>query len=575
MLIHKKITTKLTQAHQKIRSFFYDNRYFIKLSLIYIGISLTLILLLSLIFENIYTSISRNYIYEQEELKSIQIANSVDELMKTYVSISENLATSTNIKDLFTSKNDEINTKIAQEEIEDFFLYKKGEEEIHLISTSGEKTLSTGYIPNIYLYRNWGILYDLGKTSDTTLFFSSLYRGLSGDGISLSVATKVKDEMGNVIGFVIIDLYRNTLQQLFSNLLTSQSSIKITNSSNYVRYSNQDTYDEGTLYQPIKESDYVYTFTTPILDNSFNIHYEVRNTLLLHIKSTFQTQFFYLIALSIIISMITALIISSGIRKPIKTLIKTMKIVGNGNLDAQIALDKRGDLKELQQEFNKLVRRLKTLQNENIQNEKLLHISQIEFLQAQIKPHFLYNMMATIKGMISICPPEEVKNAIVILTKILRESYDFSEELKPLKAHLSLIQNYVDMHNYRFPDRFTLSIDVASKALNTRMPPLLLQPIIENSIIHGFKDKESDCVIQIVGYLENDYLYLTITDNGIGMNSSTLSIINKYAESEHSPHVGLANVFKRIKYFYDNTCSVHIESIEGKGTTVTCKLQAL
>jgi two-component system sensor histidine kinase YesM len=168
--------------------------------------------------------------------------------------------------------------------------------------------------------------------------------------------------------------------------------------------------------------------------------------------------------------MITAMIIASGIRKPIKTLIETMKIVGKGNLDAQIALEKRNDLHELQEEFNKLVRRLKTLQNENIQNEKLLHLSQIEFLQAQIKPHFLYNMMATIKGMISICPPEEVKNAIMILTKILRESYDFSEELKPLKAHLSLIQNYIEMHNFRFPHRFSLSVDVTEDALSIVTP---------------------------------------------------------------------------------------------------------
>ncbi|NBK22279.1 MAG: two-component sensor histidine kinase, partial [Spirochaetia bacterium] len=204
-----------------------------------------------------------------------------------------------------------------------------------------------------------------------------------------------------------------------------------------------------------------------------------------------------------------------------------------------------------------------------------LHHSQIEFLQAQIKPHFLFNMMATIKGMISICPPEEVKNAIVILTKILRESYDFSEELKPLKSHLSLIQNYIDMHNYRFPGRFFLSVDVTEDALCTRMPPLLLQPIIENSIIHGFKDKESNCNISIVGYCKDNYLYLNIKDDGIGMSEEKLAIINEYALSEHSPHVGLANVFKRIKYFYDNSCSIHIESTEGKGTTVTCTLQAL
>ncbi len=495
--------------------------------------------------------------------------------MSEYVLISKNLASLHEIQKFFTLGNDEENNVAAQSAIEDYFLYQKGKEEIHLISTFGKKTLSTGYIPNIYLYNTWGILYDLQHVDEQTIYFSSLYRGLSGDEITLSVATKVKDENEKVIGYVFVDVYRNTLQKLFKNLLTSQSSIKITNKENYVRYSNVDSYDEGAFYTPIKESDYVYTFTTSILDGSFSLHYEVKNTFLLHIKSTFQTQFFYLIAFSIIISMLTALIISSGLRKPIKTLIETMKVVGKGDLDAQIALEKRNDLRELQEEFNKLVRRLKRLQNENIQNEKLLHLAQIEFLQAQIKPHFLYNMMATIKGMISICPPDEVKNAIVILTKILRESYDFSEELKPLRSHLSLIQNYVDMHNYRFPGRFKLTVDVTNEALGIRMPPLLLQPIIENSLIHGFKDKESDCNISILGDLKDTYLYLTIQDDGSGIDKETLNTINNFAEREHSQHVGLANVYKRIKYFYDESCYITIESSINKGTIVHCKLQAL
>ncbi len=222
-------------TYKRIITFAYDKRYFLKLSLIYIGISLSLIIILSVIFEDIYTSISRNYIYEQEKLKSIQIANSIEELMKEYVLISENLASNNAIQQFFKFNNDDLNNIAAQDAIEDYFLYKKGKEEIHLISTVGERTLSTGYIPNIYLYRNWGVLYDLQHINNSTMYFSSLYRGLSGDGMSLSVATKVKDSNNKVIGYVIVDIYRNTLQELFSNILTSQSSIKITNKEKFCK----------------------------------------------------------------------------------------------------------------------------------------------------------------------------------------------------------------------------------------------------------------------------------------------------------------------------------------------------
>ena len=91
----------------------------------------------------------------------------------------------------------------------------------------------------------------------------------------------------------------------------------------------------------------------------------------------------------------------------------------------------------------------------------------------------------------------------------------------------------------------------------------------------GLKIKKIIATFQIVGYSKDNYLYLTIKDDGIGMSSETLKTIKAYALQEHSPHIGLANVFKRIKYFYNDSCSMNIESTEEEGTTVTCVLQAL
>ncbi len=560
---------------EKIKRLFYTKRYFIKLSAIYIIISLSLILLISLVFNNIYTSISKNYIYEQEKSKSEQIAISIEMLMHEYTSLTDKLAFNPDIQQFLESTDSTTSQADAKIAIEEFFLNKKGEEEIHLISSQGANTLSTGYIPNIYQYKNWGILYDLNTLDNDTIYFSSQYRGLSGDAFSLSVATKVQNRANEVIGYVIIDVYRNKIQSLLSNYQTLQSMIKITDNRNLVVYSNGDRYEEGSLYVPIEENDYIYTFSIPILNNSFTLHYEVKNTFLLQIKSIVTNQLFWLIFFSIIVSMITALIISSGLRKPINKLIETMKVVGKGDLDAQIDLNKRNDLHELQEEFNKLVKKLKNLQEENIENQHLMHEAQIAFLQAQIKPHFLYNMLATIKGMISYSSPDEVKQAIVTLTKLLRNSFDFSQELRTLKEHLAIIECYVEMQNYRFSNRFTLQIEATSQAMRTRMPPLLIQPIVENSIIHGFSEKEEDCLIHIKAHTEDDYLIITIFDNGEGMEQEKIDQIMRLEPTQNCSHVGLANIIKRIKYFYDDNCSISIHSSVGEGTTVTCVLKRL
>jgi two-component system sensor histidine kinase YesM len=526
-------------------------------------------------FENSYTSISGKYIRQEEESRSIQAAQRIEAMMNDYLSLAHELAGNEELRVFLQGDPVPGDQNVPTEAIERFFLYKRGEEEIHIISVQVDKYLSTGYIPNLYLYKNWGILYDLSRSPEDHLFFSSLYRGISGDTINLSVAVKIYDEKRQVIGYVIIDVYRNRIRNIFPQDQNSSSRIILTNSDNYVVYSGTDRYEEGTQYLPIEQSAYAYTFSRPLLNHTFYLQYEVRNTFLLDVKERFRTRVYLLIVVSIIASMMIALIISSGLRKPINKLIQTMKIVGKGNLDAQIDLKKRDDLHELQEEFNKLVRKLKQLQEENIENVQLLHQAQIDFLQAQIKPHFLYNMLATIKGMVSCSSPEEVKAAIVTLTKLLRNSFDFSDELRSLEDHLSIIRCYVDMQNYRFSNRFSLTVDAHTESLGCRMPPLLLQPIVENSIIHGFANQEKDCEIRIIAETAGDYLFITITDNGVGISSEILNNIHKSALSEQTSHIGLSNVIRRIKFFYDDTCYIRVESRAMKGTKVVFKLLKL
>jgi len=558
----------------RIRRLVYTKRYFLKLSLIYFIISVSLVLLFSIVFDDIYTSLSRNFIREEERVRSIQIAKRIESMMNEYLHLAYDFAASEEVKTFFGEPRESKHGIFTSEVLQQYLLYKKGAEELHFISRSAENNISTGYIPNLYLYKNWGILYNLSTSLNDHLFFSSIYRGLSGDTICLSVAVKVFNTVHQVIGYIIIDVYRNKLQSLIEQGKSVQSSINITNKKNFIIYSGV-RYDEGKKYIPVDQNDFTYSFSHSILENSFILNYEVQNSFLLEVKEKFREKISWLVIVSIIISMITALIISSGLRKPINKLITTMKIVGEGNLEAQIDLKKRDDLHELQDEFNKFVRQLKRLQDENMENERLLHQAQIAFLQAQIKPHFLYNMLATIKGMVSYSSPEEVKTAIITLSRLLRNSFDFSEELRPLKDHLEIIQCYVDMQNFRFPNKFQLLINADQKSLSCRMPPLLLQPIVENSIIHGFSDKEEACTIDIQTEMHDGYLFITIKDNGTGIPNRLLREIKRDKTNAAYPHIGLTNVIKRIKFFYDDSCFVDIESHIGKGTTVTFKLYAL
>ncbi|MED3553001.1 ATP-binding protein [Cytobacillus praedii] len=188
---------------------------------------------------------------------------------------------------------------------------------------------------------------------------------------------------------------------------------------------------------------------------------------------------------------------------------------------------------------------------------------EVAFLQAQIKPHFIYNVLNSILSL-SYLDLDKARTMITDFANFLRGSFSFenTSRLVPLEKELSLIQSYVNIHLMRFPDQMEWELEIIDP-INGLIPPLLLQPLVENAILHGLKGKREGGKVSLEIKEENGMVVCRVSDNGQGIPEERLNEIRKGLMNRG---VGLHNISKRLKYFEE--ASIHFESDENKGTTV-------
>ncbi|MFJ5768827.1 ATP-binding protein [Psychrobacillus sp. NPDC093180] len=190
---------------------------------------------------------------------------------------------------------------------------------------------------------------------------------------------------------------------------------------------------------------------------------------------------------------------------------------------------------------------------------------EVAFLQAQIKPHFIFNVLNSILSL-SYIDLDKARTMITDFANFMRGSFSFenTHSLVPLEKELSLIHSYVNIQHTRFPERLVWEV-IMEESIHCFIPPLILQPIVENAIVHGLKMKEEKGTVKLMVKRENGLIVFQITDNGTGMSEHKLQqIVN--VDKNNGQNVGLQNIRKRLKY-YENA-SIKITSEENEGTIV-------
>lgn len=285
----------------------------------------------------------------------------------------------------------------------------------------------------------------------------------------------------------------------------------------------------------------------------------------------------YTILVTVIILIITILIIlgiSRQIVLPIQKLQLLMKLTESGDFDQKINITTHDEIGNLAASFNHMTSKIDTLIQEVYLSQIKQSEAELQMLQSQINPHFLYNTLESISMMAVINDDDTTSEMADDLGKILYYGISKNKTEVTLAEEISVLERYIHLQDIRFHDSYSIKIDIPDNLKEIVMIKLILQPIVENAIYHGMSTIRNHGLITISGYQKDSVLFLCVEDNGIGMDETSLKDLNGYINDENDKFksIGLRNVNKRIKLRYGNAFGLHIESSPAEGTKVTISL---
>lgn len=266
---------------------------------------------------------------------------------------------------------------------------------------------------------------------------------------------------------------------------------------------------------------------------------------------------------------ISTLTISRTITKPINELLIGMKRIDNGSF---VEITQKAKIREFQRIFNgynKMLLRIQLLLKQTVEEQKLIRKVELNQIQAQIKPHFLYNTLDTINVLAMMGDNDKVCEIIEALGGFYRKSVSKGSDILSIKDELEVSSEYIKILKIRFPDMFEEVFDVDPECLDYRIPKLTLQPLVENAINHGLRGKGHHGLLKIrIGFVE-DYLCIRVYDNGIGIEASTLKEIEEESLTYKEQSFGLRGTLDRIKLIYNENAKYEIKSRQNEYTEIS------
>lgn len=290
---------------------------------------------------------------------------------------------------------------------------------------------------------------------------------------------------------------------------------------------------------------------------------------------------YYLILILILFTFVISIVASTLITIPLNRLMASFKKLQGGDFTTSVPVKGRDELAQIGITFNNMVANIKSLIRQKFEMGLQRKQAELESLQSQINPHFLFNTLNSIKAVNE--RRDFVKTAAMIqnLSDIFRYSLNRGVYIVKFGDELEHIKKYLEIQAFRFGDRYQVTYDIDREALDCQIPRLTLQPIVENALYHGLEPSIVDGRLQIAAQVVADRLIIYISNNGIPISEAELANINNLLESnpdsqanQNPEKLGIYNVNARIKFHFGNEYGLKISSSPGSGTTVRITLPA-
>ena len=265
----------------------------------------------------------------------------------------------------------------------------------------------------------------------------------------------------------------------------------------------------------------------------------------------------------------------NGIVEPVHAVAEGMEQLVNNDLNVQVKPMGQPEIRNLMESFNQMVLSLKNMLDVNEEAQRRKHRAEIQALQSQINPHFIVNTLNSIRFMAQVAGYAGIQKMAESLIKIVSCSFRSNISFYTLREELDVLDSYVYLMKIRYADSFEVGYDVDPACLNYKLPRLLLQPVVENSITHGFAEMEEELgQIDVSAWRDGGTLCLTVRDNGCGMTQEQITQIlhGRTRAADDNTSIGLENVLARIRLNFGGKAKMEIESEPGRYTQTTIRL---
>ncbi|WP_160674812.1 sensor histidine kinase [Clostridium sp. C8-1-8] len=356
-----------------------------------------------------------------------------------------------------------------------------------------------------------------------------------------------------------------------NNIISSKDSKKILNSTDIPKLSHVIKTNSGYENMTLGGSEVLVTYGT-IKESGWKLVSLTSQSEMFKSVKSIMTMTLAVIALCIIISFFISIFVSSKLVNPIQKLLQSMKRVKNGNFKEKVDYKYNDEIGNLVCEYNDMIDNLQNLINKVYKLQLKEKEAELKALQAQINPHFLYNTLDMIFWKSERAKQTEISEMIYALSKIFRTSLSNGNDFIIVKSEKEFIENYLLLQGKRYRDKLNYSIDIDEDILDYSIPKLILQPFVENSIIHGTETDNDKSYLNISGSLVQWKLIFIIEDNGAGIDDITLKTLtdncNINNTSSYKKGYAISNVSQRLALYYGDEYSLDIQSKLGKGTKI-------
>ncbi len=570
----------------------YISKLFTILSILLIIVSI----LMSISIYNYSQTIIRDEISGLNSAVLKQASDSVSNVIADSINLCNKLAYDSKLIEFLESNPDNINEKKAMSTymanmISDYIWSQNSHKnlfEAYVIGYNGVNftTYSSKYnITDVYDNPRYKMAFNGSREAVLVNTFldpeeSSVYR------YAFQVVREIRDHItGKPCGFVIINISEKVLFDSFDDLINEDKKIVLVDQDGSV-LSSKDKRLIGTKYasfnelhnSELKERGYesyknstgtYLMFYNRIQGTNWYILEEMQMNKAFAPLQSIKTFVLIITTVCVIIISFLSRYFANKTSEPVVSIRNKMEQVTRGDLSVRADVKNGDEFGQISQSFNEMVQQIEYLLSSVKEEERKKRLAELDFLRAQINPHFIYNTLSSIRFYVEMNKNEKAEEMIYHFSKILRKTLSRSNEFITIRDEINSIDNYVKLQKLRYSDGFEVTYDISEDILDCTIPTFILQPIVENSIFYSV-GKDTPGLIGIYGSIEGDNIKFIVCDNGIGMSQKQIDETFKKENSVNN--VGLINVHERLQLNYGIEYGLKLISKHGEGTRVILTL---